>query len=82
MINKNTEQNHEFYLALNRAGVPLKDEWGPRECSLAANAWLHDSGAEELAAVFQALSDFEQNTPDITSELESAIVLIRGEHSA
>jgi hypothetical protein len=82
MINKNTPQNHDFYLALFRAGIPLKDEWGPVECSQATNAWLHDSGAEDLEAVFQALKDFEKSTPDISSELKNAITLIRGEHAA
>lgn len=73
---------HQFYVALHSVGVPLQEEWTPLECSQATNAWLHDSGSEELNAVFQALASFEQNTPELSSELKQAMVLIRGEHAA
>lgn len=82
MINKNTRQNHDFYEALYRVGVPLKDEWSPRECCLAANAWLHDSGKEELQSLIEALKAFEEETPEISAEIKEAIVQIRGEHVA
>jgi hypothetical protein len=81
MINKNTQENHEFFTALTNAGVPLTEGWGPLECSRAVNAWLHDNSARDMKLVFTALNQFVESHSSLTDEVQEAIAQIKGQHS-